>query len=156
MRFDEWLSTQRMHQETVHGVDHRALACDPYQMSRYVLTQMHSALDTMETARMNVPSHGMHEETQRKAWEDNRSSFVDNVVSMLGCVGSMLTAVGCDDEDLARRYTDKLAKDAVLSELTKAAALPPAELVLVPAPDVSAVDITDEDDDDDEDLVPEG
>jgi hypothetical protein len=147
VEFNDWLITQRMHQETQHDVDHRELACDPYQMSRYVLTQMHSALDTMETARMNVPSHGMHEETQRKAWEDNRSSFVDNIVTMLGCVGSMLTAVGCTDKELARRYTDKLGMDVALRNLAAAAAQGP-ELVLVPGPEVSAIDLSEDEEDD--------
>lgn len=191
MEFNDWLKTQRMHQEISHGVNHRDLACDPYQMSRYVLTQMHSALDTMETARMNIPSHGVEETVQRKAWEDNRSAFVDNIVSMLTCVGSMLTAVGCTDEDLAGRYQLKvetihepgerpvcgtplpfwrcgeckrmssparnpyaLSGDTPLCSVECLKTYDRAELVLVPAPNVSAVDLTDDEDDEgDEDLA---
>lgn len=186
MQFNDWLATQRKHEALEHKVNHRELACDPFQMSRYVLTQMHAALTTMETARMNIPAYAQPEDIQRKAWEDNRDSFVDNVVSVLTCVGSMLTAVGTTDEELARRYTAKLAKGAALRRLAESAVKLPswkcyrcknelpgtvlgygaisgqrvcsegcwdavmeksAELVLVPAPDVSAVDLAEDEED---------
>jgi hypothetical protein len=103
-----WLEEQAAYQAETFGVNYAAMASDPEELTRYVTMNLNAAFLELAEAQQETPWKPWATVDKGRVWAENRDRFVGELVDVLFFVANALCAVDCADEELAKRYAQKM------------------------------------------------
>jgi hypothetical protein len=108
VNFDNWLLDQRRYQQETFKVDYPGMASDAGARTDYVSMNMTAAMIEMGEAFQEVPWKPWATINKAESWKRTRAAFIGEIVDVMFFLANALTAVGCTDEELAVRYSQKM------------------------------------------------
>lgn len=100
MQTGTWLKSVRT-QEIEEGVDHYALACNPYMLTLHTRDLFQRLIGSANRALARVPLPMEDDRRQRLTWEAGRETYIRELRDCAAALASALNAVGCTDAELS-------------------------------------------------------